>query len=145
MKKPTTVTGYIAAAPKEQRSRLKALRSAIKKAAPTAEEKLSYGMPYYGLYGRLAYFASAKQHIGLYLMPPMIAEHKKELKDYVTSTATIQFPNDRPLPMPLIRKLLKIAVHKNVKKAFRICSRGHEFMAPGPCPTCWPGRLKKKK
>ncbi len=145
MQHPKTVSEYIAHAPKEQRTRLRTIRAAIKKAAPKAEEKISYGMPYYGLYGRLAYFAAAKKHVGLYLMPPMIAEHKKELKNYETSTATIQFPNDKPLPIPLIKKLLKSAVEKNVKKALRICSRGHEFMAPGPCPVCWPGRLKKKK
>ena len=113
MERPKDVDAYIAAAPKELQAKLKQLRAAIKSAAPGAIEKNSYGMPYYGYKGRLAYFAYAKHHIGLYAMPPIVKDHEKELKKYQTSTATIRFPLDEKLPLALIKKLIKAGVKKN--------------------------------
>ena len=113
MERPKDVDAYIATAPKELQAKLKQLRAAIKSAAPGAMEKISYGMPYYGYKGRLAYFAYAKHHIGLYAMPPVIQNHKKELKKYRTSTATIRFPLDEKLPLALIKKLIKAGVKRN--------------------------------
>ncbi len=111
--KPTTVDEYIQSAPKETQAKLHALRKAIKEAAPDAYEKLSYGMPYYGYKGRLAYFAYAKNHVGLYVMPPIVEQHNEELTDYKTAKATIRFPLDKDLPLPLIKKLIKAGVHAN--------------------------------
>ena len=62
---PKTVDAYIAAAPREMQGKLKELRTIIREAAPTAVERISYGMPYYGYKGRLAYFRLSKAHIGL--------------------------------------------------------------------------------
>ena len=107
MKKATSVSNYIKGAPKETQSKLKELRKIIKAAAPRAEERISYGMPYYGYKGRLAYFAYAKKHIGLYAMPPTVERFEKELKAYRTSKATIQFPLTKKLPTALIKKLIK--------------------------------------
>lgn len=116
MKKTTDgVEAYIAAAPKEVRGKLKELRSIIKSAAPKAEEKISYGIPYYGYHGRLAYFRYAKQHIGLYIPPPVIQEHKKELAGYKTAKATVQLPIDEPLPVWLIKKMVKVRAKINEK------------------------------
>ena len=58
-----------------------------------AQERISYGIPYYGYKGRLAYFRYTKEHIGLYVPPPVIEEHKKEIKAYGTSKATVRFPH----------------------------------------------------
>ena len=113
MKKAKDVDEYIAKAPKEVRGKLKELRAIIKSAAPEAEERISYGMPYYGYKGRLVYFAFAKKHIGLYVPTPLIEEHKKELKDYGTAKATVRFPLNKRLPLPLIKKLVKARVKKN--------------------------------
>ena len=113
MKKAKDVNEYIAKAPKEVRGKLKELRKIIKSVAPTAEEKISYGMPYYGYKGRLAYFAYAKNHIGLYAMPPVIQDHIKDLKKYRTATATIRFPLNEKLPVALIKKLVKAGVRNN--------------------------------
>ena len=110
---PKTVSEYIASAPKEVRGKLRQLRAVIREVAPKAEEKISYGMPYYGYKGRLAYFAYAKHHIGLYAMPPIVAEHRKELKKYKTATATIRFPLNEKLPITLIKKLVKAGVKRN--------------------------------
>lgn len=94
---------------------LKELRAIIRSAAPNAQERISYGMPYYGYYGRLAYFRLSTKHIGLYIPPPVIEEHKKELKEYGTSTATVRFPLSEKLPVTLIKKLIKARMKKNEK------------------------------
>lgn len=113
MKKARDVEEYIATAPLEVQDKLGQLRAIILGVAPEAEEKISYGMPYYGYKGRLAYFAYAKHHIGLYLMPPVIENHAQELRDYVTSKATVQLPLDEKLPVALIKTLLRAGVAKN--------------------------------
>ena len=113
MRKPQSVDAYIAAAPREVQSKLKELRAAIRKTAPNAAERISYGMPYYEYKGRLAYFAVFKKHIGLYVPTPVIEEHKSELQDYETARATVRFPLDKKLPVALIRKLVRARMKKN--------------------------------
>ena len=115
-KTPEDVDEYIAKAPKEAQDKLKELRAAIREAAPTAVERISYGMPYYKYKGQLAYFRLAKAHIGLYVPPPVIEEHKSELKDYETAKATVRFPLDKKLPIALIKKLIKARMKKNEAK-----------------------------
>lgn len=107
------VEEYIASERKEEQDKLKEIRKAIKEAAPEVEEKISYGMPYYHYKGRLAYFRLAKNHVGLYIPPPIIAEHKKELKKYATATSTIQFSLSEELPINLIKKLIKARMKYN--------------------------------
>lgn len=116
MARPESVDEYIALAPRELRSRLREIRAIIRAAAPGALEKLSYGMPYYSLGGRLAYFAYAKNHIGLYLPPPVIQDHRAELKAYETAKATVRFPHERRLPKGLIAKLVKARAKLNLEK-----------------------------
>jgi uncharacterized protein YdhG (YjbR/CyaY superfamily) len=70
-------------------------------------------MPYYGYKGRLAYFRFASKHIGLYIPPPVIANHAKELKKYGTATSTVRFPVGKPLPIALIKKLVRARVKIN--------------------------------
>ena len=114
MKKvPKDVEAYIEAAPRDVQAKLIQIRKIIKTAAPEADERISYGMPYYEYRGRLAYFRFTKTHIGFYIPTPVIAEHKEELKDYGTSKATIRFPLDKKLPVLLIRKLVRARIRKN--------------------------------
>ena len=113
MKRAKNVDEYIADAPKEVQGKLNKLRAVIRMAVPNAEERISYGMPYYGYHGRLVYFAAFKNHIGLYIPTPVIEEHKKELKEYETSTGTVRFPLDKKLPLALIKRLVKARVKKN--------------------------------
>lgn len=114
--RPKTVDEYIINAPKEVREKLKELRTIIKANAPEAQEKISYGMPYYGHKGRLVYFAYFKNHIGFYIMPPIIEDFKNELKDYVTSIGTVRFPLDQKLPTSLIKRMMKARVALNNSK-----------------------------
>lgn len=106
MDKYKSVDGYIEHAPKEAQEKLNQLRKIIKEAAPEATEKISYGMPYYELNGRLAYFGYAKNHIGLYPMAAGVEYFKTLSSDYETSKGTIKFPLDKPLPEVLISKLI---------------------------------------
>jgi uncharacterized protein YdhG (YjbR/CyaY superfamily) len=68
-KAPKDVDEYIAGAPEETQDKLQKIRMAIREAAPTAVESISYGIPYYDYRGRLAWFGLAKAHIGLYVRP----------------------------------------------------------------------------
>jgi uncharacterized protein YdhG (YjbR/CyaY superfamily) len=111
--KPKNVEAYIAAAPKEVQAKLKQIRAAVRKTAPAAEERISYGMPYYAYKGRLAYFAAFTKHIGLYLTPPVIEEHKNDLQAYETAKATVRFPLDKRLPVRLIQKLIRARMKRN--------------------------------
>jgi uncharacterized protein YdhG (YjbR/CyaY superfamily) len=110
------VDAYIQSAPIKVRAKLIQLRKIIKAAAPMAEERISYGMPYYGYHGRLAYFRLAKNHIGLYIPPPVIEEHKRELIKYSTTKATIRLPLKEKIPNALIRKLIMAKAKENELK-----------------------------
>lgn len=113
MPRPKNVDAYIAAAPKELRGKLKELRAIIKKAAPSAAERISYGMPYYAYNGRLVYFSLATAHIGVYIPTPVIEEHESDLNGYDAAKATIRLPLDKKLPAALLRKLIKARMKKN--------------------------------
>jgi uncharacterized protein YdhG (YjbR/CyaY superfamily) len=123
--KPKDVDAYIAAAPKQVQGKLKEIRKAIKDAAPNALERISYGMPYYHYKGRLAYFSHWKEHIGLYIPTPIVAEHQDELKAYKTTKATIQFPLDKKLPIALVKKLVRARMKKSdaPKKRLKLVSQ----------------------
>lgn len=109
----TSVDQYINSFPPEIKSKLKELRSIIKKAAPKADETIGYNMPAYKQEGVVVYFAGYKTHIGLYPRP---AEFKKELESYKGGKGTIQFSLDEPLPTKLITDIVKFYVLKNTEK-----------------------------
>jgi uncharacterized protein YdhG (YjbR/CyaY superfamily) len=112
-----TIDAYIAEFPKDIQKKLKDLRATIKKAAPKAEEKISYGMPTFALHGNLVHFAAFKNHIGFYPAPRAIVEFKNELAKYEGSKGTVQFPLDEPIPLPLIARMVKFRVAQNTEKA----------------------------
>jgi len=97
----------------EVRHKLEEVRAAIREVAPTAAESISYQMPYYNYKGRLAWFGLQSRHIGLYLRPPVIAEHKKELAGYETTKSAVHLPLDKKIPVSLVKKLVKARMKKN--------------------------------
>jgi len=105
--KQQSVDAYISAAPKEVRKRLRDVRAAIREAAPEAAEGFSYKMPFYSFKSRMAWFGLHATYIGLYLRPPVIEEHKKELTGYVTTKSAVHLPIDEELPLSLVKKLVK--------------------------------------
>jgi uncharacterized protein YdhG (YjbR/CyaY superfamily) len=114
---PSTMDEYIAASSKEVRQLLKQMRTAIKAAAPEAEELISYGMPAYKQNGMLVYFAGYKNHIGFYATPTGHKAFIKELAKYKQGKGSVQFPAEEPLPLALITKIVKFRVKENEEKA----------------------------
>lgn len=107
------VDDYVSAAPKEARGKLSQVRAAIREVAPGAAESIGYRMPYYSYKGRLAWFGLHANHIGLYLRPPVIAEHRKELAGYVTTKSAVHLALDEEVPISLVKKLVKARLKKN--------------------------------
>ena len=106
------VDDYIAAAPKEQREAVAKLRRTIKAAAPKATEAMSYGIVGYKQDGeRVIYFGHWKTHIALYgTSGRFLKAHAAELKSYLQSKGTLQFPADEPLPYGLVTKIVKARI-----------------------------------
>jgi len=105
--KPATVAEYISAAPKEVRGRLREMRALIARAAPGATQSLKWGMPAFSYARILVTFAAFKRHIGFFPTPSAVRAFKDQLGAYKTSSATIQFPHDKPLPKALITRITK--------------------------------------
>ena len=114
---PETIDAYIAMFRAAVQKRLHSVRRAVIAAAPKARQKISYRMPAFGLDGNVIYFAAFTKHIGLYPGPAAIAEFKKELADYHTSKGTIRFPNDAPLPLPLIKKIVRYRLGSALRRS----------------------------
>ncbi len=113
MPKPTSVDDYIASAPGTVRAKLRQLRDAIRDAAPHAEERMSYGMPYYHYKGRLVYWGLSQNHIGVYIPTPILEEHEAEVREYKAGKATLRFVLDRRLPLALVKRLVRARASKN--------------------------------
>ena len=112
-----SVDEYISAMPEHTKDKLHQMRSTIKKAAPKAEEVISYNMPAYKLNGMLVYYAAYNKHIGFYPMAAAIQAFKKELSGYKGAKGSIQFPINEPLPLKLISKIVKYRIKENLEKA----------------------------
>ena len=113
---PADVDEYIAGFPKDTQKLLEQLRAAIMKAAPGAEEAISYQMPAYKYHGMLVYFAGYKSHIGFYPTASGIETFKKELSVYKGAKGSVQFPLDKPLPLQLVTKIVKFRMKENLEK-----------------------------
>lgn len=104
---------YIAAFPHEIQDQLQKLRETIRKAAPNAEEAMSYAIPTFRLNGNLVHFAAFKKHIGFYPGPSGIDAFRKELSTYDRAKGSVRFPIDKPLPLSLVSKVVKFRVKEN--------------------------------
>jgi uncharacterized protein YdhG (YjbR/CyaY superfamily) len=110
----TTIDEYIQSFPPPVQERLHQLRQTIKAVVPDAEEAIKYQMPTFVLHGNLVYFAAWKRHMSLYPITAEMEASLPELADYTTSgKGTVQFPYDRPLPLPLIRTIVAYRVREN--------------------------------
>ena len=100
---------YLAKVPEPAHGTLEKMRAMIRAAAPKeATEGISYGLPAFKYGKPLAGYAAFKDHCSLFPMSgAVVAAMKDELKDYVTSKGAIQFALDRPMPMALVKKIVK--------------------------------------
>jgi uncharacterized protein YdhG (YjbR/CyaY superfamily) len=112
-----TIDEYIGTFPEDVRNRLQTIRQTIQELAPEAEEAIKYQMPTFVLHGNLVHFAAFKSHIGFYPTPSGTETFKQELTPYKTAKGSIQFPLDQPLPMPLIRRIVKFRVKENLERS----------------------------
>ena len=112
-----TIDEYISTFPNNIQVILEEVRQAIREAAPNAEEAISYQMPAFRLNGVLVYFAAFKNHIGFYPTSSGVTEFKKELSQYDVSKGTIRFPLDKPVPLGLVKKIVKYRVKENMDKS----------------------------
>jgi uncharacterized protein YdhG (YjbR/CyaY superfamily) len=126
-RKSSEVDEYIARCPKEAQGNLAKIRAAIRTAAPGAIERTDYfqmpgysypGLAYYD--GMFAWFSFKKPHIRLHVPPSVIQEHIKELAGYAKTKAIVSFPKGKPVPMTLVKKLvrasLKAMKHKSINR-----------------------------
>jgi len=88
----------------------------IHNAAPDAQEKISYQMPTFYLYGNLVHFAAFAHHIGFYPTPHGVTAYEKELSKYKQGKGSVQFPLDEPIPFELIEKIVKTRARENIEK-----------------------------
>ena len=108
---------YIAGFPEKTQQLLEKVRATIRKAAPDAEEKISYGIPTFFLKGNLVHFGGFKNHIGFYPGADGIATFSEELSAYEGAKGSVQFPIDKPMPLALITRITKFRVKQNLEKA----------------------------
>lgn len=115
--KPNNIDEYIAGFSKETQQILEQVRTTIKKAAPEAEETISYAMPAFTFNKtQLVYFAAFKNHIGFYALPTGNQAFKDELSNYKTGKGSIQFPLNKPMPLDLITKIVKFRVKESMER-----------------------------
>src|SRR5215471_17761433 len=117
----TEVRAYLAALPPGARRRLQQIRAIIRASAPGAVEHFSYRMPGFRLDGRmLIWYAAFKQHTSLFpITPALVRAHGLDLSGYETATGTVRFPLTAPLPVPLVKRIVKARVAEVRKKAGR--------------------------
>ena len=117
--KPKTVAVYIKSAPKDLQKKLRELRACLAKAAPGAKEELKWGTPTFSYKRILFGYAAFKEFVSFFPTPRVIKAFKKDLAKFNTSSSTIRFPLDRPLPLPLIRKIALFRVKESKEKDAR--------------------------
>jgi uncharacterized protein YdhG (YjbR/CyaY superfamily) len=115
-KKFSTIDEYHSDFPKDIREKLEVFRRTIKQVAPQIKEVISYNMPSFKLNGIVVYYSAFKKHISLFPAPGG-KEWEKDFEPYQTSgKGTIQFPFDKPIPVDLIKKIVKYLVDEDLKK-----------------------------
>lgn len=112
-----TIDEYLATVSETDRIALEKLRQVIRSAAPKAEEIITYQIPAFRDDYLLVGFAAFKKHLGFYLMSKSVMkDFKEELKAYETAAGTIRFTADKPLPVTLVKKLVKARILENKER-----------------------------
>jgi uncharacterized protein YdhG (YjbR/CyaY superfamily) len=114
--KPQSIDAYIALQEAFMRPKLEQIRKSISKAAPGAEETISYSMPAFKYHGMLVYFAAFKNHLGFYAMKDTMVHFNEKIAPYQSGMATLQFQWDKPLPVKLVAEIVKYRVQVNMNK-----------------------------
>jgi uncharacterized protein YdhG (YjbR/CyaY superfamily) len=114
---PKSIDEYLARVPEPARDHLNQIRAAIRSTVPReATETISYGIPAFKDKRVLVWYAAFSNHCSLFPTASVIEAFKEELKGFATSKGTIQFPMGKPLPIALVKKLVKARVAQNDSK-----------------------------
>lgn len=121
MAAPSSVEDYMAALPKGSRAAMEQLRKTIKAVAPEATETISYRMPAFKDHGRiLVYYAAFQDHFSLYPASNTVMEALgDELKPYFSGKGTIRFDADEPIPVALVKRIVKARLEENAARRSR--------------------------
>lgn len=118
---------YLARFPDTVRRVLERIRSTVRRAAPDAQECISYGMPCFRLKKNLVYFAAFKDHVSFFPTVSGIRRFQRELSRYKVSKGTVRFPHGSSIPYGLIARIVKFRVRealatsapRNVRRTIR--------------------------
>ena len=111
------IDSYLATLPQNVAAALERLRQTIKKTAPQAVEVISYNMPAFKYHGMLVYFAAFKNHCSLFGgNASIVKEMKPLLEEFVTTKGSIHFTPEKPLPIALIKTIVKARMQENIEK-----------------------------
>ncbi len=119
MKSYENINEYMKDVPKDFLPKLKEIRSLANKLIPRGVESIKYGMPTVELNGKnFIHYASMKGHLGFYPAPSGVKAYESELqkKEISFSKGCIRFPYDKPLPIPLITKIIKFRLKEESGK-----------------------------
>ena len=115
--KINSIDEYIDTFPEGMQTILKQVRKTIKAATPEAGERISYGIPTFTLNGKyLIYFAGWKHHISIYPIPIGDDAFNQEIAPYIAGKGTLKFPIDKPMPLKLITKIVKLKVAESLSR-----------------------------
>ena len=106
-KKPATIDEYILAQSEEIRPQLEAVRNAIRKALPDAEERMSWSMPTYWQGSNIIHFAANRNHLGVYAGTEAVEAFSEKLAGFKTSKGSIHFPYTKTIPLELIAEIAR--------------------------------------
>lgn len=119
-----------------QRAALEKLRAQIRTAAPGAEEVISYGQPTFKLHGHLVAFGAFKNHLSFFPMSSTLIRQTPEAAAFATSSGTLQFQPEKPIPAALVRKLVKARIAQNLEIADeRAARKAKKKAAAKPRPS----------
>ena len=118
-KKPKTIDEYLANVKPDHRKALQKLRQTIQTAVPNVEECISYGIPAFRLNRRLlVFFGAWANHCAFYpSSASTLKTFQNELRNFQTSKGTLRFSPDKPMPVALVKKLLKARIAENKARA----------------------------
>lgn len=116
-KKFKTVDEYLSTLPENVKGLLLIVRELIQKSVPKAEELISYNIPAFKLNDiNLIYFAGWKEHISIYPIPTGDTAFQKAISSYQGGKGTLKFPINNPLPISLIKKIIKFSIKENLER-----------------------------
>ena len=109
------VDDYLRSVSEENQPAVEKLRQTIRSVLPEAEEVISYGIPMFKQEGHgVVAYNSTKSGVTLQVMSgTLLDDHQEELAKYKRAKGSVQFPSGQPLPVGLIKKLVKERLAEN--------------------------------